>query len=60
VKKDHSIVIWGEEVVNKFKNIFDYFASSDPDKKVSEKVKAKKEEYQSLIQEGYVLDEIYL
>lgn len=48
-----------EEVVNKFKNIFDYFASEDSGRNVSEKVKAKKEEYQSLLQDGYVLDEIY-
>jgi len=49
----------GEEVVNKFKNIFDYFAADDTGKNVSEKVKAKKEEYQSLLQDGYVLDEIF-
>ncbi|MBI2546248.1 AIPR family protein [Candidatus Woesearchaeota archaeon] len=49
----------GEEVVNKFKNVFDYFASSDTGDNVSDKVKYKKEEYQSLLQEGYILDEIY-
>jgi len=48
-----------EEVVNKFKNIFDYFASENHGKNVSEKVTAKKEDYQSLLQDGYVLDEIY-
>jgi len=47
-----------EEVVNKFKNIFDYFASEGIGKNVSDKVKEKKEEYQGLLEEGYVLDEI--
>jgi len=46
-------------IVNKFKNIFDYFAVEDSGKNVSEKVKDKKREYQSLLEEGYVLDEIY-
>lgn len=48
-----------EEIVNKFKNIFDYFASEDSGKNVSEKVKLKKTEYMSLLEDGYVLDEIY-
>ena len=48
-----------EEVVNKFKNIFDYFATEGTGMTVSEKVKFKKEEYESLLEDGYILDEIH-
>jgi len=46
-----------EGVINKFKNIFDFFAS-DSKEGVNEDVLFKKEEYESLIEEGYILDQI--
>jgi len=47
-----------QEVINKFKNIFDFFASNgtggaNPD------LQNKKEEYNSLIDDGYILDRIF-
>ena len=47
----------GEDVINKFKNIFDFF-SSEISMGVNNTLKEKKEEYDSLIEDGYVLDEV--
>jgi hypothetical protein len=47
-----------QSVIDKFKNIFDYFASGTPSAMVNDEVLAKKEEYLDLTNEGYILDEI--
>lgn len=50
-----------EEVINKFKNIFDYFATdSAGGAGINERLKGKKEDYLSMIEDGYILDEIFL
>lgn len=49
-----------EEVINKFKNIFDYFATGTSEGiGINERVKGKKDEYLSLLDDGYILDEIF-
>ena len=47
-----------EDVINKFRNIYEYFFSSNANEGVNERVKAKKEEYESLIEGGFILDEV--
>lgn len=46
-----------ENVLNKFRNIFDFFASSS-NENVNEDIMRKKENYLFLLEEGYILDEI--
>lgn len=47
-----------EEVINKFRNLWDFFFSSNSDTGVNDEVIAKKEEYENLINDGYILDEV--
>lgn len=50
----------GEEVINKFKNIFDYFATeTSGGSEVNDRVKGKKEEYLNMLEDGYILDELF-
>lgn len=49
-----------EEVINKFKNIFDFFATDTAEGVgINDRVKGKKEEYLSLLEDGNILDEIF-
>lgn len=48
----------GEEAINKFKNIFDFFSSNHTFEEVNDGVSAKKEEYDTLISDGYLLNNI--
>jgi hypothetical protein len=49
----------GEDVVNKFKNIFDYiFGASSDEQFVNEDIKEKKEEYSDLAEKGYILNKV--
>lgn len=49
----------GEEVINKFKNIFDYFFSNSTNTDhINELVIQKKQEYQSLIENSFILTKV--
>jgi len=49
----------GESIINKFKNIFDYlFGNSEENEFVNEEIKNKKEEYDNLIERGYILNKV--
>ncbi|MBT7192652.1 AIPR family protein [archaeon] len=49
----------GESIINKFKNIFDYlFGNSEENEFVNEEIKRKKEEYDNLIEKGYILNKV--
>ncbi len=50
---------FSQDIIDKFKNIFDFFASADEGIRVSERVKSKKQDYIAFLDDGYVLDEIY-
>ena len=48
-----------EKVINKFKNIFDLFASRDNIEGINDELKEKKREYDQYLEDGLILDEIF-